>query len=359
MRRPLATAALLVLLAACVAPAQEPALPPELREKLGAMRGITAEQAQELEEKLKTKPDDREAREKLIRYYFLARLDSGTPAAAENREKHILWLIEHHPQSDLAGSPEASIEPWGNAGSTEGYQRGKQLWLQHAQNHPGNAQILCNAAQYLQFGDSKISRELLEKAVAVAPGDWQASSLLAQSYLLARIQARSPEERKALAQKAFAIRERALGYAEGELRFYAINDAAKEAFEAGETAKAAQYASELLESAPRNKGNWAYGNAIFTGNSVLGRIALQRGDVSAAKQYLLATGETPGSPQLDTFGPDMTLAQELLDKGEREAVINFLQSCGKFWMMGKEELQSWISTIRAGGKPDFSRNLSR
>lgn len=122
-------------------------------------------------------------------------------------------------------------------------------------------------------------------------------------------------------------------------------------------AKAEQYANELLKSAQDSGGNWNYGNAIHNGIIALGRVALRRGDVAGAKQHPLAAGETPGSPNLHSFGPNMTLAKELLEKGERDTVIAYLQSCAKFWKMGGAELQTWIATIKYGGTPDFGANL--
>lgn len=134
-------------------------------------------------------------------------------------------------------------------------------------------------------------------------------------------------------------------------------DLAVSAFEAGNTEKAQQYASELLHSAPQFKNDWNYGNALHKGNIVLGRVALKTGDIAGAKEHLLAAVQTPGSPQLNSFGPSMTLAKELLEKGERDVVLTYLESCGKFWKIGGEKLQSWMATVRGGGIPEFGANL--
>ena len=45
----------------------------------------------------------------------------------------------------------------------------------------------------------------------------------------------------------------------------------------------------------------------------------------------MASGKTPGSPQLNSFGPDFMLDRELLEKGERAAVLAHLELVGKFW----------------------------
>jgi tetratricopeptide (TPR) repeat protein len=297
------------------------------------------------------------ARQELISYYFMEMLTSRKSELEEKREQHVFWLIEHHPESELAGSPEAGIMPMGFSGSTEGYQRGKQLWLQEVEKHPDDQRILANAAQFLPLFDGKIGRGLLEKALALDPSDTETSCKLARSYEQERVLVSSPEEKAALAQKAVLVRERGLEKAEGEQRFHGLGALATAAFEAGETAKAQRYASELLLSAPKFKNDWNYGNALHEGNVVLGLVALKRADIAGAKEHLLAAGQTPGSPQLNSFGPNMTLAKELLEKGEREVVLTYLQSCGKFWKMGSDELQAWIATIKGGGTPDFGANL--
>jgi tetratricopeptide (TPR) repeat protein len=338
--------------------AQDSATPAPPKASAPKMEGdITAAEAKALEDGLNNKPDNLTAREKLITYYFNAVVTSQNSELEGKREQHVFWLIEHHPESDLAGEPEASIDPMGEFGSTEAYQRGKQLWLQEVENHPENPRVLCNAAQFLTLSDGKTAREFLEKAWALDPNDPQTASILAQSYELEELEVASPDDKLALAKKAFSLRQVALEKSVGEERFYELGDAAKSAFEAGEVAKAEQYATELLQSAPQIKNDWNYGNALHEGNIVLGRIALQRGDIVGAKEHLLAAGQTPGSPQLDSFGPNMTLAKELLEKGERDTVLAYLDSCAKFWKMDNGELQAWTATIKGGGTPDFGANL--
>jgi hypothetical protein len=72
------------------------------------------------------------------------------------------------------------------------------------------------------------------------------------------------------------------------------------------------------------------GDAIHHGNLVLGRFALKSGDVEKAKEYLLKAGQTSGSPVLCSGGPNMMLAKELLESGEREVVIQYLKALRQF-----------------------------
>jgi hypothetical protein len=62
-----------------------------------------------------------------------------------------------------------------------------------------------------------------------------------------------------------------------------------------------------------------------------------------------------GSAVLNSFGPNMLLARKLLDRGEREVVLAYIERCGSFW--GHEETRRrWVEEIGAGKVPDFGGN---
>jgi Gram-negative bacterial TonB protein C-terminal len=143
----------------------------------------------------------------------------------------------------------------------------------------------------------------------------------------------------------------------GHNRFYDLAKLAKAAFAAGDLIKAKALATELLGDAPQYKGDWNYGNAIHDGNMVMGLVALRGGSTATAVQYLQAAGKSPGSPQLGSFGPNMTLAKELIDAGQGAAVVGYFDECRTFWKMGGQKLDDWSAMVRGGGKPNFGANL--
>jgi tetratricopeptide (TPR) repeat protein len=142
-----------------------------------------------------------------------------------------------------------------------------------------------------------------------------------------------------------------------EERFYALSDAAKESFIAGNIEDARKYAQELMTLYPKFKGNWNYGNAIQDANLVLGRIAVHEERIEDAKRYLLEAGKSPGSPQMDSFGPNMSLAKDLIEKGERDVVLQYFELCRKFWEMHEGRLDHWSQEVKDGKVPDFRANL--
>jgi hypothetical protein len=95
-----------------------------------------------------------------------------------------------------------------------------------------------------------------------------------------------------------------------------VNKYASESLSEKNVVEAKTFAESNLKNAKDFKNEWSYGNTIHHANLVLGRVKLFEGDVEAAKKYLELAGKTPGSAQLNSFGPNMNLAKELLEKGE-------------------------------------------
>jgi len=139
----------------------------------------------------------------------------------------------------------------------------------------------------------------------------------------------------------------------GEKRWFALDQWAIDDALVGNLAKAKSEGNELLAGAEKHKNDFSYGNAIHRGNIALGLVALQQGNTNDAKKYLMLAARTPGSPQLDSFGPDTTLAKQLLDRGEKAAVVDYLAQCGSFYRGA--ELQRWIQQIHSGQTPSHWR----
>ena len=53
----------------------------------------------------------------------------------------------------------------------------------------------------------------------------------------------------------------------------------------------------------------------------------------------------------------MSLAKKLIEKGERDTVIQYFDLCAKFWEMHGKTLEKWTNTVKQGGMPDFEANL--
>jgi hypothetical protein len=59
-----------------------------------------------------------------------------------------------------------------------------------------------------------------------------------------------------------------------------------------------------------------------------------------------------------SFGPNMTLARDLLKIGEQDTVLQFFDLCGKFWgSSGQDKLTQWTQDVKSGKMPDFGSNI--
>jgi tetratricopeptide (TPR) repeat protein len=136
-------------------------------------------------------------------------------------------------------------------------------------------------------------------------------------------------------------------------------DLALAALEANETELAKQHASETLQKNTDDTSDH-YGNVIHNANQILGRCALREGKLDDAKAYLLKAGTTPGSPQLNSFGPPMQLARELLEKGEKETVLQYLDLVSKFWASDNQEsvLGKQVSKEHAALIAEWKREIA-
>ena len=128
---------------------------------------------------------------------------------------------------------------------------------------------------------------------------------------------------------------------------------AKAAFAARQYDKAESYANQALAAARKGDFPWT-GDAVHQGNIVLGRLALLHGDDKSAANYLVAAGKAPVSPLLGTRGPNMALARDLLGRGQKDGVIEFLEGCRGFWKNDGGKIAEWVALIRAGLTPNFT-----
>jgi TonB family protein len=138
---------------------------------------LSAAEVQQLEQQLARDPEDLAARGKLVAYY-------STNNISHPRLEHILWLIEHHPESaiTLYFSRERAFN------STDD-DRVKALWMKQTTEHRNDAQVLSNAAKYLgrtgQFAEQLAEEDLLKRARQLEPSNPEYTKALADLFVSA------------------------------------------------------------------------------------------------------------------------------------------------------------------------------
>ena len=142
---------------------------------------------------------------------------------------------------------------------------------------------------------------------------------------------------------------------DGLKRFYSLEEQIESAYRADDFVAARKLAHEYLGLADNYGCDWNYGNAVHDANRYLGLIALRTGNREGAVAYLLKAGQSTGSPQLNTFGPELDLADALLKTGEIDAVRAYLKDIRRFWEMDNGQVAVWLAEIERGEKPHLNR----
>lgn len=303
-----------------------------------------------LEAKIAAAPHDLGLRQEIIKKTMIFIDDSG--AAARTRARHSFWVVENHPESRLAGEPvlffHYSLEP-------DSYRRLKELWDLQTLRFKDNPAVLGNAAAYMLMRDSPDraqGRELMGRAKALDPANPLWPERLASHYFdEARDGPQTP--RRAVAGMASLAYDEYARYLklekDKERRFNNLPRIADAAWMGDRRPETEALAREMLASATDYTTSWAYGNAVHTGHFYLGVLAVVRGDLDEAGRELILSGKTKGSPQLDSYGPRLELAGELLSKGKSAVVVDYLTACGRFWKSGQSDLDRWKREIAEHG----------
>ena len=313
--------------------------------QLNAGRGLSQDAAEALEQQLKDDPQRQAIRVELIGYYDKFGRDSES---RNRRTEHVIWLTKNEPAARVLATYEAEIDQFVDA---DAYLEARSAWNQHVENMPDDLNVLRNAAGFFRLSDPKLAIELFERAQRIDDLNPEWAIELGRLYGLEMVGS-DGESVPDVAAKVLDLFESAYELSEGTGRGHLLEDLAKAAFAAGKTEQAREYADAMLSNAP---DDWNFGNRIHHGHLTLGRIALAEGNLEKAKARLLMAGQTPGSPQLNSFGPNMALARDLLGLGEREVVLNYFELCSKFW--NTERLADWTVLAKEGRMPDFGANL--
>jgi len=312
--------------------------------------GCGLQQPAQLEAHLESAPDDLEAHLRLLGHYGGARLEDA--AARPDYMRHVLWLIRHHPRLAISASPDAGVHP--TIDGHDAWAAAAAAWEDQLAEAPDDAAVVLGAAKFYTPHDRARAEALLRHGAELLPDQsvWLERLAHLDELGLGR---RDPAERPDVARRALKRLERAMALDPRSPRSpWLWARAADMAFEAGEHARARELATALLEWA-ESQGPRGGGDAIHDGHFVLGRLALDAGDLAGAREHLLASARTPGSPVLGSFGPRMRLARELLERGESEAALAYLELCKAFWGSHEAEIDAWEAAIRRGDAPDFKR----
>ncbi len=299
---------------------------------------LSLQAADALERQVQTNPEELSSRIRLLGHYLTR---AKTQPQRNLRAAHALWIVLHEPSAVVTGTPFVHLS---SQEDSEHYQQCKRAWLEHIdlalrETSATSYRICRNALHFFWTEDSAISDEL------------RRTVRLALKKELLDLRTVAPFLSLRDLERSLRGQEESIEY------FYHLKDLMDASLQAGLWPKVEAYARALIERAGRHVDDWNYGNALHFGNIALGRVAMARGEVEAAKTFLGLAGSAPSSPQLASFGPNMSLAKALLEVREVDAVLEFMTRCAVFWAAGAHTLSVWRAEISNGEMPDFGANM--
>ena len=299
-------------------------------------KSISKAKAVELEESLRKVSDKIEDRLILIGYYT----SNGKTSVDRLRLRaHVLWMIENHPEHPATAEPSLRDLP----DDLDGNAQILALWNKNLVARGDDAAVLKDAEKFFFGKDPEEADRLIHRLSEKEPDNREWPGELAQLYRMFGI----PGERiDDPAERAGETYKRVLELTRNAAAREALaGDMAQAAFKVGDFSGAAEFAKIHLQGKDRT--------AVQRANTILGRVALRAGDLQAAKHYLLDSSGPLAERDVSVSGPTLVLAKELLDQGERDAVIQYLENCSSLWPRGESVLQIWINDIKNGRTPKF------
>jgi tetratricopeptide (TPR) repeat protein len=283
-------------------------------------------------EKLETQADGSEEPEPHLRLVgFLRKMVIDNPKLKPRYLRESLWLIERYPDcSETVFSMAAHLVVDGE----EARARIREAWLSAVDRSTRDTRVVLNASRALQEIDEQEALRLVEQLIRDhPPGNPEWWKHLGDVQRSIARNGHTPPDHARLLDAVAAYRTAREHGSGGDVSFSALTSLVLTLQEAGNDAEAATTATELLAEAPQWTDDWNYGNAIFRAHMTLSRVAFHRKDMDAAARSLIAASQTPGSPQLDAFGPDrddLKFALLIARAGRIDAAAQFMRGIARF-----------------------------
>ena len=299
-------------------------------------RNMTKVEVNALETESRAHPDAIGPRLRLIGYYTWR--GQGESDRIRLRD-HVLWMVENHPEHPATG--EAALRDL--LDDPEGNLQIFDLWASHISRRSADYNVLLNAEKFFFGKNPKQAESIIRQLHEKDPVSHEWPDELAALYMTWGVPGFAANSSGDMAAEAYW---RVLNLTVNpDSREILSETMAEKYFKIGDLSGAAALAKITLQNSGSRAARYA--------NTLLGRIALRFGDIAEAKHYLLESARRKTSGYMPFSAPPLVLAKELLERDQRDAVIEYLQECIVLWPEMEPELQRWIVDIENGKLPNF------
>lgn len=314
-------------------------------------RRLTRRQVASLEKQVAKDPTNIEVRLSLLGYCH------ARPDRDERYCELLEWFIENAPLRFFHTHSCAFTK-------TKSFQRCKKLWIRQVEANPGNTRIMRNLAQFCKFVDPRTSVKYLKLAHEFEPESEDISLELSDIYKRIAEDGSKTSALNAVLQmkKTVSIYEKTDPSIRSYFRQYvatSLHEYAELALEFGLLDDAEYFGNCLLDfrtlvskrnGIPFVENKYNYFRPNTRGYSIIGRVALARGDVEKAVRSLWEMCDIQSS-----FFFEWGLTNDLLKAKQRKVVLEYLER-----LVAKEpgeerleQIQEWIEQIKKGRRPNL------
>ncbi|MBA3993656.1 MAG: hypothetical protein C0469_09020 [Cyanobacteria bacterium DS2.3.42] len=285
-----------------------------------------------LEEKLRTDHTDVITRCSLLGFYSISTAEQAPTAWCTHAE----WVIKNLPDEQLAWL----VLKVPDRVSEGQYEALKAFFLEKVKRNQKNANVAGHAAEFCRLQDLQLKKKLCKKARRLAPDNYKWSSLLCTLYSYeARLNNDSTIAEKAYkVGNKFARRFEQLPHHRAQV-YYVLTHLCELALKFNDLERTEKYIKELKNAdfdfiSPKTKHYYR------------GLLAIKEGNVEGAKSQLLKFAKKGGRLR------DFRLANQLLELGEIQTVLDYLQiCCTEEFDADKSKLAlRWIRKLQKGQK---------
>ena len=302
---------------------------------------MSASEAEALELQLESEPNDERLHLQLYGFYTRNRQEDS---AVERRLGHGLWLIEHSPRSEAHRHVYSAFN---QKKYPKLFERGRLLWLAHADRSREDLAITEFAGLYLRMSDLNKADALFQRGVAAEPEEPRWLSHLGQTRIFAMEKAAAgSNEKQAIAIEALEFFERSYQLSTERGKGGMLTSLCRASIHSRLYDKARQYARRMLAHEGANQ--FGYETKHYHGHTVLGVVAYESGEIEQAREYLLQSIQLPQSARKISYEPDMSLVRRFLSEGEKGLVRDFFEACKPLWKNGQAQLRAWQEQLDHG-----------
>jgi hypothetical protein len=340
------------------APAKDPNL------DIGVPKKLTAADIRRMEKSLTIQPEDVDTRLSLIWHYSTFDYRNSVQSQ-EASVRHRIWLIEHHPEIDDSRLFGFSRQEF----STASIEALKKAWIAKVSEN-GSDTIRMNAIDSLRSYAPAAAFAVAEEGAKLNPENFTFLLMIVNLNADNDSIKGTKEDADQAARKVLDYGTRALMLLKKErsderdqYRSELLKDLCRSAIRVGDLDRASSFAQELVLDFGQTSYARTYDQAAHIGNTTLGLVELRRSNVAKAKEHLMASIRAPLRMGYNNLGRiDMSLAKEIFEKGEKDAVLEYLKLCltvpnfkiyPESYADEMYALKLWIEQIAKGTTPNF------